>query len=257
MSITIIMVYGSKGDLFMFQDYLKQYRDVITEGNPKNGICFDGVVNAEKYFGKEKRLMFLLKETNSNKMNGEKNEINADWNYMEWVQKQAEMDKETPLYRSIFRNIAMWSKMFDMYSLGKKPSAIEFIDDNGIIINEALCKSLESIAIINLKKSWGVQQTDWNAMKAYLDNHIRKEILLYQVNELKPTFVICGGTFDFAFMVYGNGCCIQKKADSRGNIVEFFEKGETTFVKCYHPSRQGWSREDGFEHMNNIFGVLL
>lgn len=54
----------------MFQNYLRQYREEITIGDSNNGICFDGVVNQEKYFKRDKRLMFLLKETNGNKNAG-------------------------------------------------------------------------------------------------------------------------------------------------------------------------------------------
>lgn len=238
----------------MFQEYLEQYREEITEGNPNNGICFDGVVNGEKYFAREKKLLFLLKETNGNKMNGEKNVVTEDWNYMEWVQKQA-IGKE-PLYRSVFRNIAMWSKMFEDYMDGKETKVEKFINDNGLIISEELCKSLENIAIVNLKKSWGVEQTEWNAMKTYLENPVCREILAQQFNELTPSIVLCGGTFDFAHMIFGEGCCIQKKDSVDAKVVEFFKKDETIFVKCYHPSRPGWSRKDSFEYMNNILKVL-
>lgn len=239
----------------MFKEYLSQYRYEITEGNSNNGICFDGAVNPELFFTHSKRLMFLLKETNGNDMNGKRNNITTDWDYMAWVQKQANCEKD--LYRSVFRNIAMWSKMFDTYVTGEKPSIGKFIDNKGLIITKALCKSLENIAIINLKKSWGTEQTDWNSINAYLYDCVRKEILIHQVNVLKPTLVLCGGTFDFAYMIFGDSCHIQKQECSNGTEIEFFEKGETIFVKCYHPSRPGWSRKESFDHMNDIFGTLL
>lgn len=239
----------------MFKEYLRQYRHEITEGNPNNGICFDGAVNPELFFAHNKRLMFLLKETNGNDMNGKRNNVTTDWDYMAWVQKQA--NGEEDLYRSAFRNIAMWSKMFNTYVIGKKPSIDEFIDSNRLIINQALCKSLENIAIINLKKSWGTEQTDWNSMNAYLKDRVRKEILMNQVNVLKPMLVLCGGTFDFAYMIFGDNCQIQKQECANGSEIEFFIKEQTVFVKCYHPSRPGWSRQDSFNHMNAILGTLL
>lgn len=243
----------------MFKEYLMQYRDEITEGNPNNGICFDGAVNQEKYFAREKRLMFLLKETNGNKNNGEKNEVNEDWDYMEWVRKQADPKDPEPLYRSVFRNIAMWSKMFNEYADGLSSEIEDFIDENGLIINDSLCAALENIAIVNLKKSWGVEQTDWNEMKAYLEdsnNAIRQEILHHQVETLKPTFVLCGGTFEFAQMIFGKTAEIQKKSLDDGSVIEYFTNGETTFVRCYHPSRPGWSRTNSFLHVDNIFRAL-
>ena len=239
----------------MFQDYLKRYRKEIINGDSNNGICFDGVVNQEKYFKRDKRLMFLLKETNGNKNNGEKNEVNTDWDYMEWVRKQAK--QEETLYRSVFRNIAMWSKIFDFYVRGKEPQIKEIIDENGLIMDHALYEALENIAIVNLKKSWGIQQTVWQDMKDYLEDPVRKEILIHQVEILKPSLVLCGGTFDFAYMIFGAGQHLQKKESADGTIVEFFKQGETVFAKCYHPSRPGWARKDSFDHINNIFSLLL
>lgn len=59
----------------MFKAYLEQYRDIITENNPNNGICFDGAVSPDDYFTREHRPMFLLKETKGNNNNGERNAI--------------------------------------------------------------------------------------------------------------------------------------------------------------------------------------
>lgn len=239
----------------MFKEYLNHYRYEITKGNTNNGICFDGAVNPSLFFTHDKRLMFLLKETNGNNMNGKRNEVTTDWDYMAWVQKQANCEEN--LYRSVFRNIAMWSKMFDTYITGEKPNIDELIGNNGLIINKELCKSLENIAIINLKKSWGTEQTDWNAMNIYLNDSVRREILIHQVNVLEPTLVLCGGTFDFAHIILGDDCQIQKKECANGTKIEFFENEMTTFVKCYHPSKPGWSRKDSFDYMNNILGALL
>lgn len=38
-------------------------------------------------------------------------------------------------------------------------------------------------------------------------------------------------------------------------FVEYFEKEETIFVKCYHPSR--WSRKNSFQYMNSILKEML
>lgn len=240
----------------MFQDYLKQYRAIITEDNPNNGICFDGVVDPARYFINKKRLMFLLKETNGNKNNGERNESLSDWDYMEWVRKQS--DACEPLYRSVYRNIAMWAKMFDVCANEHRELVTsEFIDDSGIIVDKRLLTSLKNIAIVNLKKSWGTEQTDWYQMKQYLEDSSRRKILLHQIEELRPTIVLCGGTFDFAQQIFGKGCAVLEKESPSGQKICFFEAENTIFVQCYHPSRPGWSRHESFEHIKNIFNAIL
>ena len=240
----------------MFKEYLNQYRTIITENNPNNGICYDGAVDPSRYFSKRNRLMFLLKETNGNNNNGEHNEILADWDYMEWVCKQA--DGSEPLYRSVYRNIAMWSKMFNVYANeNRELEESEFLDNGSIIIDTSLLDSLRDVAIVNLKKSWGVEQTDWYQMREYLEDTKRKEILLYQMEELKPTIVLCGGTFDFALQLWGKDTEMVEKVTASGQIVSCFIKSETIFVQCYHPSRPGWSRLKSFEHMKNIFDAIM
>lgn len=240
----------------MFKSYLQARRETITENNPQNGICFDGAVDPPRYFANEIRLAFLLKETNGNKNNGEHNEILEDWDYMKWVNRQA--DNIEPLYRSVYRNVAMWAKMFAVRTRGQRElDASEFIDENGIVVNEALLDSLKDIAIINLKKSWGVEQTDWYQMKQYLENPERRDILIYQIEALKPTVVLCGGTFDFAYEIFGEGCSISEIVSQSGQKVCFFKVNEILFVQCYHPSRPGWSRYKSFDHIKNIFDVVL
>ena len=231
----------------MFKDYLNKFRGLITEENENNGICYDGVVDKEHYFAREKRLMFLLKETNGNDNNGDRNDVLNDWEYMGWVYNQALMKE--PLYRSVYRNIAMWSRMFNVYADEKRtPEAYEFINENGIIIDEKLCNSLLDISIINLKKSWGNEATDWNKMDRYLDDKQRRQILRYQICELKPTLVLCGGTFDFAKKIFDNN--VEEKSQEG---IRYFVKDSSIFVSCYHPSKPGWSRQKSFDHIDRIF----
>ena len=241
----------------MFKNYLKNYREIITGNDSNNGICFDGVVDQERYFACEKKLMFLLKETNGNKNSGEKNEKLEDWDYMKWIHEQAE--EKIPLYRSVFRNIAMWSKMFKVYTTeNREPEISEFVDDNGIIINSSLCNTMLEIAIVNLKKSWGNGNTEWKTLNTYLEaDPVRKEILLHQFEELAPSIVMCCGTFDFAQRIFGKSENTIEETTFDGKKVTYFKIGSTMFVKCYHPSRPGWSRKDSFAHANSIFKTIL
>ena len=240
----------------MFKDYLQQYRNSITACNPKNGICFDGAVDPERYFSKKPRLLFFLKETNGNNNDGSANIELSDWDYMQWVRDQA-CQKE-PLYRSVYRNIAMWSKQFDMFAAGHEPASNDLIDSNGLIINDDLCSALSGIALINLKKSWGKDQTDWSEMKRYLDEDaLRREILVHQIDTLKPDLVLCGGTFDFVYDIFGGETPFHQVLCEDGQRIDYFQREETTFARCYHPSKPGWAREDSFTHANNIFRLYF
>lgn len=242
----------------MFQEYLKTYRSIITENDPNNGICFDGAVDEDCYFERTERLMFLLKETNGNKNNGERTQRHSDWDYMSWVREQASGSEKTPLYRQVFRNIAMWAKMYEIYTGEKRaPDISELIGDQGLIINESLCCALRGIAIINLKKSWGTEQTDWKELKRYLvEDPRRKEILQHQIRVLKPTVVLCGGTFDLAQTLFPEAVEVKEVATADDTKMQYFEKDGIIFVDCYHPSKPGWARKESFEYMNRKFQKL-
>ena len=236
----------------MFKEYLRQYRQTITENNPANGICYDGAVDLEVYTSKQLHLLFLLKETNGNNNNGTPNTELHDWDYMEWVRAQA-VQKE-PLYRSVYRNIAMWARMFEMFASGHTPKMTELIDKNGLIVNSELCTALAGIALINLKKSWGKAQTDWQQMKNYLDGDVtRKEILCHQIDVMKPNLVLCGGTFDFAYDIFGKQAPIQTLVCNDGQKIDYFVSKGIAFVSCWHPSKPGWSRKSSFKHAYSIF----
>lgn len=240
----------------MFKEYLLQHRKTITDNNPKNGICFDGAVDPEYYLNKKDRLMFLLKETNGNNNDGSSATKLTDWDYMEWVRAQA--CRTEPLYRSVYRNLAMWARQFDMYATGKAPVADDLIDENGLIIDDELCKSLSGIAVINLKKSWGTEQTDWAEMNRYIEGDpVRKEILLHQVDELKPNLVLCGGTFDFAHRIFGADVPVQTHVCKDGQRIDYFCKDGRMFAGCYHPSKPGWAREKSFWHGMNLFDLFF
>jgi len=239
----------------LFKEYLNNYRECITEGNPNNGICYDGAVMPEVYFQRKPRLLFLLKETNGNNNDGSSNDLLSDWDYMCWVNKQAK--RQEPLYRSVYRNIAMWSRQFELYSLGNVPKASDLMDENGLVIDDTLCRALEGIALINLKKSWGTESTDWYQMKSYLDGDTaRKDILRHQVTALAPDLVLCGGTFDFAHDIFGKESPIGHTIANHQRI-DWFISNDTMFVSCYHPSKPGWSREASFTHANNLFEMYF
>lgn len=240
----------------MFKDYLLPYRDSITEFDPKNGICFDGAVDPDHYLAKKPHLLYFLKETNGNNKDGSANTELSDWDYMQWVRDQACMKE--PLYRSVYRNIAMWSRQFDLFTSGHEPVIADLIDSNGLIINKELCGALYGIALINLKKSWGKEQTDWSQMKRYLEEDpLRREILIHQVDTLRPDLVLCGGTFDFVYNIFGSDNPYRQVICEDGQRVDYFRRGNAAFVNCCHPSKPGWAREDSFTHANNVFRLYF
>ena len=93
-------------------------------------------------------------------------------------------------------------------------------------------------------------------MKKYLDGDIcRKEILRQQLDVLKPSVVLCGGTFDFAKTLFAEPVRVEEVIVNEAK-VSYFRKNGAIFVACYHPSRPGWSRKSSFNYIANILQAV-
>lgn len=234
------------------KEFLDNAREVLLDGELNNALCYDGVVNEEKYEKAKPKLAFLLKETNGNGPKGEAPEKYDDWDYMKWVRDI--VAKKEKLYPT-FRNIAMWSgELFDIMEKGEINKS-EYIKDGVLIVNEKLIGNLEKIAIINLKKTWGKGTTDSNKLEKYLSNVEIRKILQKELSIVAPDVVICGSNdvFDFACKIYaGEEKTINTK---EGNELQFFKNDKTIFVKFYHPACRK-RRETVFDYAGDVFDTL-
>lgn len=236
----------------LIQELLFQNQTVLLNGDEKNAICYDGIVDDRQYCRSKHRLAFLLKETNGNRPNGSQPDRYEPWDYVGWI-RDDQSTEDAALYPT-FRNIAMWaSEYFDCIetdSVNKE----KYLQSGTLQITAPLRKSLRRIALINLKKTFGGGSTAWKALDVYLNQDI-KGIIKEQFSLARPAVVLCGGVqvFDFALEVF------QMRKDeirvlytANNNKVNYFVFDGMIFVCFYHPACRK-SREKMFDYAADVF----
>ena len=115
--------------------------------------------------------MFLLKEA----YGGDK-----DWDLIDYLQSDIRMSK-------MWNRVAHWT-----YGLMKTDANhIEpYFDYSGTTFAEN--NELSQIAAINVKKSAGMNGSDWDEINAYAD--FDHERLMKQITQCDPTIIVCGYT---------------------------------------------------------------
>lgn len=187
------------------------------EQNAKIRDChfvIDGVIDPEKYLNAKYRVLWILKEANSD---------NDSWSYLENFKRKEWLEKyglSNPTLRKviyttygILRN-SEWSDI---------PSANE----------EAAFNSLQEIALINIKKMPGGSVAENNTIQeAYNEDHdlLKKQIEAYDAN-----IVIFGGSFKYFQKTDFKGLeSAEKEITELGN--HYYNTGEKLYINSWHPS---------------------
>lgn len=237
------------------ENYEKLLSADVTTPVTKNGICYDGIVD-EAIFDKCKyKIVFLLKETNGNRTIknsdgtekvGLPEELN-DWNYRDWLEKQQAYGLESPdtdnsnsFYGSTFNKLCMWIDILHdvLNSMDIHYNSYYIKRYNTTNFRELL----KSTAIINLKKTWGKEKTEWKDLYSYLhqqNNNVPIDVIKKEMDIINPDIVICGGdqVFDFAQEIFNEE--ILRLELSNGESFRYFKRNETIFLDFYHPACKG------------------
>ena len=79
-------IYMTKNE--QIKKLIEDNRETLLNGDLKNGICFDGIVNENTYNQQKIKVMVLLKETNGNDDEGNNIDTHSDWDYLYWLKHQ-------------------------------------------------------------------------------------------------------------------------------------------------------------------------
>lgn len=105
---------------------------------------------------------------------------------------------------------------------------------------------LNKIAVMNIKKSNGKEISDMNEIQAYAE-YDKKE-LKQQIEEINPTIIICGYTFQYLELILGKNI---KKENYNENWFYFhtLDNGqEVLIIDYYHPANQ-------YPKLLNYYGI--
>ena len=199
---------------------LKEKCDLISEQIKQIGIkndshfVIDGIIDIEKYLNAKYRILWILKEANSE---------SDTWSYpekfkdIEWLYR---CGKSVPtLKRMIYTTYGIlrdcrWSEIPDAS------------DDKSF-------EPLQEIAVINIKKIPGGSASNPQTIKnAYCEN---RELLKLQIETYKPNVVIFGNTLDFFNKSDFEGLeNAEKQITEYGN--HYYDTNEKLYIHTWHPA---------------------
>ena len=197
-------------------------------------IAFDGVVDETMYESAEIKTLFLLKEVNDPGMQ-------RDWtDFMEYTRQQA---NEETMYKT-WPNICLWLEVLK----NSETTYSDCVDVYGNFLTKKLQRNLLETAIVNVKKTAGGGSSNYEeilfASKTY--GHVTKQ----EIELIHPQLVICGGTFDFAKMIYG----VQREdIKSFSSGAQFFVQDNTIFLQFVHPMWFSVNRNILFAYAKEVF----
>ncbi len=195
--------------------YIGQYQTLMEEWKAKhdaeeNGFAEDGIVSPEVWFdlpAEDERILLLLKEAYAKE--DAKSKKKLVWSEAKWLAHEACMKgcgkdcKTCTITGGTFNAVAEW-----VYGIinGSDGELKEY--DNWLGVQNRKMKEYRSvrdsllsrIAVVNIKKSSGAKSSDWNDIMSYAKSD--KELLKEQIELIKPTVIVCGGTYEMLRHIY-------------------------------------------------------
>lgn len=254
---------------------LEENRKILLNGESSNGICYDGIIDEDAYLKSPVKVMVLLKETNGNDDSGKHRESQEDWDYLYWLKHQ-QVDNEPQeivdnegnkkrienvFYASTFKKLCQWLTILFEIANKRTVTAEDFFVDGKIDISSTR-RSLNNVALVNIKKSWGNEKTDTKKLYDYAMNEKIKPIILKEIKIADPDIVLCCSpdVYYIAAAMHGigkNDHIREKSKIFKSKTNEMFVKDNTVYVSFYHPQGYSHSEEDFAKYAIEVFNWIF
>lgn len=184
-------------------------------------FIYDGAVNTAMYESSTPKICFFLKEAYSK---GD----DTSWSLTDWLNDGA--------------MTRMWGSVAE-WSYGIMHTTKTFIPPKPVLSTSEKTMQLRSSAIVNVKKSNGQVQSDYDDLLRYVIED--KELLKEELEILNPDVIVCGNNSSLLRVLFGARINSKHKVDSDGQInYEFMRKngfafvGTRVIIDYYHPANQ-------------------
>ena len=254
---------------------LTNNRQVLLAGETNNGICYDGIVNEMAYESQKLKVVALLKETNGDDFDGRKPAEYNDWDYAGWLKHQQvdnepevrkdyhgdEYEEKNVFYQSTFRKLCHWlAILFDLID-NSSTDWHQYMNDGHINV-EKVRKSLDKVAVVNLKKSWGSKQTNSIKLWQYTANQDIQDTLRKQMDILEADLVLCCSpdVFGIANMIFNtpqNDIIKIESSIIKNKVNKMFIANGTAYINFYHPQYYGKTDEVFADYAAEVFSWAL
>lgn len=177
----------------------------------------DGIIDVEKYLNAKYRILWILKEANSE---------GVTWSYLDkfkdndWLFK---CGKSIPTIKRI---------IYTTYGLLRDSEWNDIPDAK----NEKSFEPLQEIALINIKKIPGTNASkDSMIQEACTEN---KDLLKNQIDTYNPNIIIFGNTLQYFELSNFEGLeQAEKEYTDYGNV--FYNTGDKLYIHTWHPAVRG------------------
>ena len=189
-------------------------------------LIYDGIVDEKTFYQQKNKVLFLLKDGNDPNLYEDGNGYTyRDLYAAASATKQTET-KSSRVY-TMWRVMCMWIKIIE-----DKYFALEDCFDVKKEFNvDGMRKELLKIATVNIKKTAG-KGTNNSSYSKVLKRSVETyySLIKNEIDLIKPTIVICGGTFDYIKREYD----VEIKKLKNGK--RYFIYNDCVYLESVHPS---------------------
>lgn len=157
---------------FFFEELKTLYSESSSLADSANGIITDGIIDAAKFEKQNTKILFIAKEHNRLNDTYESGDYAKWWNGTDSVRY------------GFSHRISEWA--YGMLHDFPPYESISYADKN---------EALQSIAFINLKKTWGSASADPIVLSTYVT--LSKSLLQQQIRAIAPTVILCCLRYDY------------------------------------------------------------
>lgn len=193
-----------------------------------NVLVYDGIVDEDHFSHQSEKILFLLKDGNEPFPHEELG--NQGCTYLDF-QKALKCDYPAKDFYRMWRVMCLWTRIIEDPNF----CLSDCYDKNTGFSVDNMREYLSHIATVNIKKLAGIGTNSKNKATSY-DKKLRKAVSSYyplikeEISLIKPTLVICGGTFEFIQNQYSE----KPKQLSTGK--RYFTHEGCDYLEFVHPS---------------------
>lgn len=217
----------------------KQYTATVngkyyTVNHPQNVFIMDGIICEEQWKSQQIRPLFLLKEAYHK-------ENVPFWNLIDDC--LIHNDYHAP---TMWKRISEWT--YAIFNTTKKQIAKydPTLWYGKLDFDHHYNEYLKRIAIVNVKKSNGIEKSDKDEIQVYAEYD--KEELKQQIEEINPTIIICGNTVDYLEIIFDEHFTKENYNDNWFYFYKLDNGNEILIIDYYHPANQ-------YPKLLNYYGI--
>ncbi|MGV0954865.1 hypothetical protein ACTS91_00145 [Empedobacter falsenii] len=195
-------------------------------GNNDYRIIPDGIVNTKKYISSSIKILWILKEVNSEDL---------DWDLRDALNGELKID--TGLKKG-------WEKTFTpvVYTTLGILNNEDWHTMGDFTINPDLIDCLQEIAYINIKKIGGGSKALNNEIKAFYEEN--KDALHEQIQLINPDIIIFGNTMNYFDVGIFDKIFGELEVNKENNNLHVYSNKNHLLLHAYHPNNRRISNQE-------------